>query len=546
MSIFDDKQIDLDLNGPILSFTTNPTGVGSTGVLAGGTGGGSVSLTGIATATFPTSANNAGSIAYQWYEQGIGALSDSTNVTGTATTTLTLSNLITPDDNNRKFFLEADYVPSYYVTGNATNEPLNSGIGTVTVDPLITITSQPSNVSVLSGEDAAFIIDAESTGDDDLTFQWQLDGSDVTDGTDTKDGVSTTMSGATTNTLVLNSDASGITYTVNCVVSSATASNSPITSDEVTYTPQNVATFSIVTIEEISPNTSIASTSEVDLENGEHTFTIAASSSSDDDVVQLYSFFAKEKDLDVEMDLFGGGTNSVGGEGGYSRIRFTMVQNQEFVIAGLIDSVNTPFVYRRGSLMACVGEGGKGGVVGKSGGDGGGVGIAGGNGFGITGSGVGGNLIANGQLTLSGVFGSTVSAPTLYPGDTQAGNNNGGQTIRCTKGVYWAQQGLGACDDIAAETVAATSKFRLSDGTEVTNSAEIVRGYKAGYNIIQTAGKGITAFRGGNGATGGEGGAGNDAGGGGGSGYSDGTVTLVSTRLGGSTGAAKIVLRIQS
>ena len=371
MTIFDDKQIDLDLNGPILSFTTNPTGVGSTGVVSGGTGGGSVSLIGIATATFPTSANNAGSIAYQWYEQGIGALSDSTNVTGTATTTLTLSNLITPDDNNRKFFLEADYVPSYYVTGNATNEPLNSGIGTVTVDPLITITSQPSNVSVLSGQDAAFIIDAESTGDDDLTFQWQLDGSDVTDGTVTKSSVITTVSGATTNTLVLNSDDSGITYTVNCVVSSATASNSPITSDEVTYTPQNVATFSIVSIEEISPNTSTASTSEVDLNNGEHTFTIAESSSSDDDVVQLYSFFAKEKDLDVEMDLFGGGTDSVGGEGGYSRVRFTMVQNQEFVIAGLIDSINTPFVYRKGALMVCVGEGGKAGVVGKSAGEGG-------------------------------------------------------------------------------------------------------------------------------------------------------------------------------
>ena len=547
MQIFDDKQIDLDLNGPILSFTTNPTGVGSTGVVSGGTGGGTVSLTGIATATFPTSANNAGSIAYQWYEQGVGALSDSTNVTGTATTTLTLSNLITPDDNNRKFFLEADYVPSYYVTGNATNEPLNSGIGTVTVDPLIKITGQPSNVSVLSGEDAAFIIDAESTGDDDLTFQWQLDGSDVTDGTDTKDGVITTISGATTNTLILNSDASGITYTVNCVVSSATASNSPITSDEVTYTPQNVATFSIVSIEEISPNTSTASTSEVDLNNGEHTFTIAESSSSDDDVVQLYSFFAKEKDLDVEMDLYGGGVgNNIGGEGGYSRVRFTMNHNQEFVIAGLIDSINTPYVYRKGALMVCVGEGGKAGVAGKSAGDGGGVGVAGQTNFGADGSGLGGGVVLNGQLTLSGIFGSTVSASTLYPGDLQTTGNNGGQTIRCTKGVYWAQQGVGACDDIAAETIAATSKFRLSDGTEVTNSAEIVRGYKAGYNIMQTAGAGINAFRGGNGATGGHGGFRQDAGGGGGSGYSDGTVTVVSTQLGGSPGAAKVVLRIQS
>ena len=231
MQIFDDKQVDLDLNGPILSFTTNPTGVGSTGVLSGGTGGGTVSLTGIATATFPTSANDAGSIAYQWYEQGVGALSDTitsgTNIIGTATTTLTISNLITPDDNNRKFFLEADYVPSYYVTGNAINEPLNSGIGTVTVDPLITITTQPSNVSVISGQDAAFIIDAELTSGDDLTFQWQLDGSDVTDGTVTKSSIITTVSGATTNTLVLNSNDSGITYTINCVVSSATATNSP-------------------------------------------------------------------------------------------------------------------------------------------------------------------------------------------------------------------------------------------------------------------------------------------------------------------------------
>ena len=545
MKIFDDKQIDLDLNGPILSFTTNPTGVGSTGVLAGGTGGGSVSLIGIATATFPTSANDAGSIAYQWYEQGIGALSDSTNVTGTATTTLTLSNLITPDDNNRKFFLEADYVPSYYVTGNAINEPLNSGIGTVTVDPLISITKQPSDVSVISGQDAAFIIGAESTGDDDLTFQWQLDGSDATDGTDTKDGVITTISGATTNTLVLNSDASGITYTINCVVSSATATNSPITSDSVTYTPQNVASFNIVTVEKIAPNTSIASTSEVDLSSGEFTFELSDLNSSDP--ILLHSFFAKEKDLEVEMDLFGGGSSGLSGEGGFSRIRFTMNQNEEYVIAGLIDSINTPFVYRKGGLMAVVGEGGKAGLVGTSGGDGGGVHVSGTPGSGTDQPGNEGNAPFAGSLTLSGAFGSAFIAPTLYPGDIQQSADEHGKTIRCTKGVYWAQQGIAPCDDIAAETIDATSKFRLSDGTEVTNSAEIVRGYKAGYNIIQTAGAGTNGgFRGGNGCEGGKGGRSQNSPGGGASGYSDGTVTVVSTQLGGSTGDAKVVLRIQS
>ena len=565
ISIFDDKQIDLDLNGPILSFTTNPTGVGSTGVLSGGTGGGTVSLTGIATATFPTSSNNAGYVTYRWYEQGVGALSDGTYITGTATTTLTLSNLITPNDSGRKFYVEADYIPSYYVTGNATNDPLNSGIGTVTVDPLMEIVTQPTDVTVLEGADATFIIGASLTnGEDDLTYQWQLDGSDVSNGTVTKSSVITTVSGATSPTLVLNSDDSGITYTVNCVVSSASASNSPLTSDEVTFTPENVADFSIVAIEAIHPrvvvnlvqppNVSIANTSEVDLENGEHTFTLSNLNNEDTlNPIQYYSFYAKEKDLDVEMDLYGGGGTDLQGEGGFSRIRFTMKQNDEYVIAGLIDSVNAPFVYRKGALMAVVGEGGDAGAS-SNGGAGGGVQIKGEDSIGQHGNGGrgGGNFPLSGSLGLNGIFG-TAFAPLkppslLYPGDGWRGNVNAtqtnghaGRTIICTKGVYWAQQGVAPCTAMSPEM-----KFRLSNGTEVTNTANIVRGFKAGYNIMQTAGaqRNINSGKGGNGAAGGEGGMG--AGGGGGSGYHDGSVTVVSTQLGGSTGEAKVILRMQS
>ena len=47
---------------------------------------------------------------------------------------------------------------------------------------------------------------------------------------------------------------------------------------------------------------------------------------------------------------------------------------------------------------------------------------------------------------------------------------------------------------------------------------------------------------GGNGATGGQGAF--EGGGGGGSGYSDGTITVVDTQQGGSTGDAKAILRI--
>ena len=193
--------------------------------------------------------------------------------------------------------------------------------------------------------------------------------------------------------------------------------------------------------------------------------------------------------------------------------------------------------------MACVGKGGDMTQSGSgNGGAGGGVNIGGATGTGNH-SGRGGSVIAAGSLNGNGVFGSTYSAPTLYPGDNQATGFWGGQTIKCTKGIYWRQQGVGACDNIPS-----SNKFRLSDGTIVTNTTDsISRGFKAGYNIMQTAGSSTTTTggQGGNGATGGNGAASN-GGGGGGSGYHDGTVTVVSTQLGGSTADAKVILRLQT
>ena len=132
----------------------------------------------------------------------------------------------------------------------------------------------------------------------------------------------------------------------------------------------------------------------------------------------------------------------------------------------------------------------------------------------------------------------------MYIGDTQQSANSGGAgvTIKCTKGVYYAQQGISPCADVAV-----SGKFRISDGTEITNTANIERGYKTGYNIIQTAGvkTNSTGGNGGHGMEGGQGGGYNSPGGGG-SGYHDGSVTVVSTMQGGSTGGAKIIIRLQT
>ena len=132
------------------------------------------------------------------------------------------------------------------------------------------------------------------------------------------------------------------------------------------------------------------------------------------------------------MDLYGGkGTDisstDIGGNGGYSRIRFTMKQNEEYVIAGLTEAVKTPFVYHKASLIACVGGGGNAGTGGSAG-VGGGIGVPGENGLGPN-RGTGAHTIIAGNLPSDGTFGSSFQSPTLYTGDTQASGSNGGSAV---------------------------------------------------------------------------------------------------------------------
>ena len=789
------KQTTLDLNGPILSFTQNPVGVASTGVSIGSTGGGTATFTGIATAS------GTGSIAYQWYESDVGPLSNSTYVTGTATTTLTITNLITPTDNNRRFFLTADYVPSAYQssspvtagtarsTGNAINDPLSSTVGILTVYPLIEVIAQPTDGQAILNTNTTFNIDASLTDasfGSGVSYQWQLNGQNIDDGvivsstttsttvatpqefnysssatvtvpasatdieitiagsggggggedtgnygggggtgrvgkftyvsgttrtlsfivgsggnggnsnggggggnagssgiapggrgggagysgwsgggggggsasgvldgsllaicaggggggggasfgvrfgsngnsggsfSDTTSTIQTTSGGsggdvdgdggggggggggatggpgggggsdnsfsggggsgggskyrsdlatlqsqwtnngsayanlkytavsttATTTTrnttvsgtktpiLTIKSDIVGI-QTIRCIVSNVNATNSPIISNVVNFaTVSDTQQFNI-NVEAITNTTALISS--INLFNGDYQFLVTSTDIVENLSTNLYSFYAPDRNINVEMDLYGGkGSDKgsyAGGEGGFSRIRFTMLRNTEYVIAGLISSINAPFLYRKANLIAAVGGGGNAGTSGK-GGFGGGVNIGGQSGFGRD-NGSGGTIITAGNLPANGIFGSATNLIAVSP-DTKAVSPNGGRVLSCAKGIYWRQQGISACSDVG------TTQFRLSNGTILTNTGSIARGFKAGYGINETAGDGtINGGRGGNGATGGNGGI--NGGGGGGSGYTDGSVTVVSTQQGGSTGTAKIVLRV--
>ena len=100
----------------------------------------------------------------------------------------------------------------------------------------------------------------------------------------------------------------GIGYTVCASVSSATASNSPIKSDYADYRVLDSQDESIIIIEAIGVE-STAIVSELDLnadEDGDAEFSAAGVNVDNNIFTQFYSLYAKDRDLDVEIDLYGG------------------------------------------------------------------------------------------------------------------------------------------------------------------------------------------------------------------------------------------------
>ena len=317
---------------------------------------------------------------------------------------------------------------------------------------------------------------------------------------------------------------------IRCKLSADNVVSSPVFSDSASYI--NVQARNLLRIETYNYDDATATFDKMNLDKG------SLRIDHDKYPGNAVCFYADEKDITVEMEMYGGrGKNNPigkGGEGGYSKIRFDMKKNEEYILTGLFSSVNAPFLYRKGSLIAVVGAGGDGADEIGDGGAGGGINIAGEKGRGTT----GGNLIQSGTLPSDGIFGSLTTLTPISP-DTKATDANGGRTLPCPRGNYWENQGKSPCEDLG------DIRFRTPNGTEISDTARIQRGYKSGYNIIQTKGGNGSNATGGSGATGGNGGTSKNQGGGGGSGYTDGSVTVVQTQLGGNdTAVAYVVISL--
>ena len=534
-------QSDLDLNGPVLSFSTQPVGT-SCSVASG-----IATFIGIATATFPDTQTerdtNTGTVTHQWYS-GTTALSDGTTsgvtITGSATTTLTLSGLTSPLPISGQVFVQAGYDPND-LSPNAINEPLNSDSADLTVFPTISIDTQPQDTTVVEDIETSFSVDAStSDGSTGLGYQWYLNGSEI--------------SGATSSTLSITRPDPGLDK-VYCAVSHPTAQPGIVTTTEANLDVASARTF--IQWEKIG-NGARQEQGSRDLATA-GPFSERARTNINARIVQLFS---PEKDIDVKITLGAAAGNSRngnrGGEGGISVFKMTLKQNTEYTVklgiaynqgggprGGINGGGGLAVIYEKARVLAVCGGGGGAGVSGR-GGDGGGCNVAGESGQNGANGGafVGVDTLPARGMTQAGRTGDR---------DFDNGSSGSGRLSGCTIGGWYNDQGKAPCEDVGTGVAFINNAGGVMSDTTSTSTGSITRGYKAGQGHRNNGGAGSgNGGGGGAGARGGEGTGGN-GGGGGASGYYSSQVELLSsstlpngTRLGGNADVAFICVEAYS
>ena len=468
LAFYNAHNTSLDINGPFLRFTDEPQSVTVDD-------GGSVTISGTAVAEFKHNPStipgervtNTGQIKYQWYIDGSAAVDVTDSISGSQTNSITLSNLANITDNGKSVFLRATYEGSAYQstsgaitagiarsTGNGVNEPVDTSAAIVTVNPTISITTQPYNATAAEGLNATFTVVASTSDNSALSYQWNQDGVALTDNSN--------ISGSNTSTLTISSPDKG-TSNITVTISHPTAGNSPLTSNTAVFTV--VSSRDIISYVEHDGDGNFFTDDEKNLFDGSLTITANPTNPG-----RLISFHSPEKDITIKMIMAAGAgqtkNTQIGGEGGKSEFVITLKQNQEYVIelgsssalsGGANGGGGGAFLYKKGRLLVALGGGGGAGENNK-GGKGGGIGFAGENGSGRD-AGSGGSSIVAGAL------------PTI--GQNKNGTT-GGRVSGCTVGTQYFANLYSPCDDYGL------SKFLNFSGVPMAQSPEIQRGFKVG------------------------------------------------------------------
>tara|TARA_B100001778_G_scaffold294732_1_gene266558 strand:+ start:16 stop:1932 length:1917 start_codon:yes stop_codon:yes gene_type:complete len=234
--IWDDKSTDLTLNGPKVAISADTSANISLVAPNGQTGGGVTdqtsvifSVTGVSTFADGTTAD--GGLTYQWYEINDGALGISTRYAGAGTSTLTLSHALSPEDNGNQYYSRISFTPDNVsaggTSGNILNDFVDSTPVAISVAPELFISAGITTATVSVNQEASFSClgginrDKISSYDDgqenDISYQWYLDGSALSNGTTQRQTAATRITrtfGAGNHTLILPDDAQDVTIRI--------------------------------------------------------------------------------------------------------------------------------------------------------------------------------------------------------------------------------------------------------------------------------------------------------------------------------------------
>ena len=234
--IWDDKFTDLTLNGPKITVSSDTSANINLVAPNGQTGGGvtdqtsvTFSVTGVS--TFADGTNADGGISYQWREINDGALGVSTRFTGAGTSSLTFTHFLSPEDNGKQYFNRMSFTPDNVSAGGTSGIALNNFIDStpvsITIAPELFISAgvttstvtvnQNANFSCLGGINRDKISSFDTNQENNITYQWYLDGSALSNGTVQKQSAASVVTktfGVGDHTLVIPGDAEDVSIRV--------------------------------------------------------------------------------------------------------------------------------------------------------------------------------------------------------------------------------------------------------------------------------------------------------------------------------------------
>ena len=234
--IWDDKFTDLTLNGPKITVSSDTSANINLVAPNGQTGGGvtdqtsvTFSVTGVS--TFADGTNADGGISYEWREINDGALGVSTRFTGAGTSSLTFTHFLSPEDNGKQYFNRMSFNPDNVSAGGTSGIALNNFIDStpvsITIAPELFISAgvttstvtvnQNANFSCLGGINRDKISSFDTNQENNITYQWYLDGSALSNGTVQKQSAASVVTktfGVGDHTLVIPGDAEDVSIRV--------------------------------------------------------------------------------------------------------------------------------------------------------------------------------------------------------------------------------------------------------------------------------------------------------------------------------------------